>query len=121
MAEGMIETPANGDPEDVEIRHRRHDGAERDEAGARARQPAGDQRRPDDGVGERRRHDSGLLDRIGGARHGHASRWTVAGENAGRQMATYSAPPGSGLLYRIHSPGAVTTAWPARTSSVPAS
>lgn len=26
------------------------------------------------------------------------SRWTVDGENAGRQTATYSAPPGSGLL-----------------------
>ncbi len=26
------------------------------------------------------------------------SRCTVSGENAGRQMATYSAPPGSGLL-----------------------
>ena len=28
----------------------------------------------------------------------HSSRWTMSGENAGRQTATYSAPPGSGVL-----------------------
>src|SRR5688500_18993925 len=33
----------------------------------------------------------------------------------------YSAPSASGLLYRIHSPGEVTTACPARTSSAPPS
>ena len=27
----------------------------------------------------------------------HSSRWTASGENAGRQTATYSAPPGSGV------------------------
>jgi hypothetical protein len=27
-----------------------------------------------------------------------SSRWTVAGEKAGRQTAMYSAPPGVGLL-----------------------
>src|SRR5262249_29446291 len=51
----------------------------------------------------------------------HASRCTVAGENAGRHTATYSAPSGPGVLYRTHSPGAVTTACPAYTSRIPAS
>ena len=36
------------------------------------------------------------------------SLWTVSGEKAGRHTAMYSAP--SGVLYRTHSPGAVTTA-----------
>src|SRR5678816_1679901 len=49
------------------------------------------------------------------------SRCTVSGEKAGKQTATYSAPSASGVLYRIHSPGAVTTAWPARTSTLPPS
>src|SRR5262249_31403339 len=31
-------------------------------------------------------------------RHPGPSRWTVAGENAGRQTAMYSAPPASGVL-----------------------
>jgi hypothetical protein len=31
-----------------------------------------------------------------------ASLWTVFGENAGAQTAKYSAPSGSGVLYRIH-------------------
>jgi hypothetical protein len=39
-----------------------------------------------------------------------SSRCTVSGENAGVQTAMYSAPPCSGVLYRTHSPGAVTTA-----------
>ena len=34
-------------------------------------------------------------------------------------MATYSAPPGSGVLYRTHSPRRTTTACPAATSSTP--
>ena len=85
-------------PDDVEIRHDGQHGPQHDQRGARARQPAGDQRRPHDRVGEHRGHDSGLLDGVDGARRAHASRWTVAGEKAGRQMATYSAPPGSGLL-----------------------
>jgi hypothetical protein len=33
----------------------------------------------------------------------YESRWTVAGEKAGRQMAMYSAP--SGVEYCTHSPG----------------
>ena len=36
-------------------------------------------------------------------------------------MATYSAPPSSGLLYRTHSPGCATTPWPACTSRTPCS
>ena len=36
-------------------------------------------------------------------------------ENAGRQIATYSAP--FGVLYRTHSPGLATIAWPAFTDS----
>jgi hypothetical protein len=41
-----------------------------------------------------RREGRGIVDR----RAYSASRWTVSGEKAGRQMATYSAPPSSGLL-----------------------
>src|SRR5579864_529213 len=37
------------------------------------------------------------------------------------QTATYSAPSGPGELYLTHSPGFVTTAWPALTSSTPPS
>ena len=46
-----------------------------------------------------------------------ASRCTVAGAKAGKHTAMYSAPSASGVLYRTHSPGCVTTACPARTSS----
>ena len=49
------------------------------------------------------------------------SLFIVSGENAGRQIATYSAPPSSGVLYRTHSPLFATTASPAWTSSCPAS
>lgn len=35
--------------------------------------------------------------RLSGCAPDHSSRCTVAGENAGRQIATYSAPPASGL------------------------
>ena len=98
MAERMVEAPAESDADDVEIRHDGERGPQHDQRGARARQPAGNERRPHDRVGEHRGHDSELLDGVDGARHAHASRWTVAGEKAGRQMATYSAPPGSGLL-----------------------
>ena len=38
------------------------------------------------------------------ARPGYSSRWTVPGENAGRQTATYSAPSASGVEYCTHSP-----------------
>ncbi len=50
-----------------------------------------------------------------------SSRWTVAGENAGRQTAMYSPPPAAGLLYRTHSPAEATTACPAATSRWPPS
>jgi hypothetical protein len=43
---------------------------------------------------------------------------TVVGENAGRQIAIYSAPS-SGVEYWIHSPAWARMACPARTSSVP--
>src|SRR5512143_3515704 len=47
----------------------------------------------------------------------YASRWTVSGENAGRQTAMYSAPPAWGVLYWTHSPASTTIACPAETSS----
>src|SRR5205085_5995024 len=50
---------------------------------------------------------------------GHSSRCTVLGENAGRQIATYSAPSSSGVEYCTHSPPGVMIACPARTSVAP--
>src|SRR6185369_7151962 len=49
----------------------------------------------------------------------YSSRCTLPGENAGRQTAIYSAPPGSGVEYWIHSPGLVMTACPACTLRLP--
>src|SRR6185437_5713353 len=48
-----------------------------------------------------------------------SSRFASSGANAGRQIATYSAP--SFVLYRIRSPARVTMACPAATSSTPPS
>ena len=66
----------------------------------------------DDRRGDQQGDDQGpRTESIGASRHGaHPSRCTVAGENAGTQTATYSAPPGAGLAYRTHSPGWATTA-----------
>ena len=47
------------------------------------------------------------------------SRWATSGPNAGRQIATYSAPSSAGVVYRTRSPARVSTAWPARTSTTP--
>ena len=42
----------------------------------------------------------------------------MSGANAGRQMATYSAPSSPGVEYCTHSPRRTMTASPARTSNV---
>src|SRR5262249_48341333 len=49
--------------------------------------------------------------------HYFTSRRTVAGEKAGKHTAMYFAPPGSGVLYRTHSPRLTMMAFPASASS----
>src|SRR5262245_666780 len=79
---------------------------------------AGREPRADLGVArEQRQRLPGPAHGVAPGAAGAASRCTVSGEKAGRHTATYSAPPGSGVLYCTHSPGLVCTAWPAWTSS----